>query len=453
MDLIPKCAAACLVEALPSSNCNVTDFGCMCMDQPLIQQTLACGLEACTPKEGLLAQRMLYTTCDYPVSHDRTAFPIVLIVGQVLAFISVALRIAVRLITSNIGFDDTTIMLSLGAVIAVFGLGLENQRLGLGTDLWFLPFGDITKFLHYYFAIETLYIASITLTKLSMLLLYLRLFPEKTMRMAIFITLGLTAAWGLSLLLSNVFSCTPVSYIWHSWDGEHEGSCISHEKVMWTHAITNIVFDVLIIALPMPTLLKLNMSMKKKIGVVIMFGVGLLVTAVSVLRCVTLLQFNIHDNATKKIVPVSIYSVVEMDLSIICACLPGIRAFIAYVHTAIYGKPESTTQYSYSGNKYSAQLSGRRAAPSPATKNLIPRPEAVRSGTFETGDFDSRHKMGTFIELQETNSHDPSRSDQSRSESRVSRAETVEPVGIALGSHSHSQSQSQRTSKTSWFEN
>ncbi|KAL4795365.1 hypothetical protein BDV19DRAFT_363010 [Aspergillus venezuelensis] len=491
MDLIPKCAAACLVKALPSSNCNVTDLDCMCMDQPLIQQTLACGLEACTPKEGLLAQRMLYTTCDYPVSHDRTAFPIVLIVGQVLAFISVALRVAVRLTTSNIGFDDTTIMLSLGAVIAVFGLGLENQRLGLGTDLWFLPFGDITKFLHYYFAIETLYIASITLTKLSMLLLYLRLFPEKTMRMAIFITLGLTAAWGLSLLLSNVFSCTPVSYIWHSWDGEHEGSCISHEKVMWTHAITNIVFDVLIIALPMPTLLKLNMSMKKKIGVVIMFGVGLLYVQLlcsidlmltadlgsplyqfcaashcsgstsmitqrvrSQISLITL-PIKSHTNRffLEKIVPVSIYSVVEMDLSIICACLPGIRAFIAYVHTAIYGKPESTTQYSYSGNKYSAQLSGRRAAPSPATKNLIPRPEAVRSGTFETGDFDSRHKMGTFIELQGTNSHDQSRSDQSRSESRVSRAETVEPVGIALGSHSHSQSQSQRTSKTSWFEN
>ncbi|KAL4936772.1 hypothetical protein BDV06DRAFT_86230 [Aspergillus oleicola] len=433
MDLLPECAAACLAKALPSSSCSVTDISCMCVDQPLIAQTLACGLQTCTPKEGLLSQRALYTACDWPVTHDRNVFPIILIVGQVLSFLSVALRVAVRLVTSNIGLDDTMILLSLGAVIAVLGLGLENQRLGLGTDLWFLPFADITKFLHYYFAIETLYITSITLTKLSMLLLYLRLFPEKRIRWAIYITLALTTAWGVSLLLANIFSCTPVSYIWHSWDGEHEGSCISHEKVMWTHAITNIVFDVIIIALPMPTLLNLNMSLKKKIGVVIMFAVGLVVTAVSILRCVTLLKFNINDNATKKIVPVSIYSVVELDLSIICACMPGIRAFITYVHTAIFGKPQTTTNYSY----YSTQFSARRANPSAMADNLIPPPEAVRSGTFKTADPDTRIKMGSFIELQET---------ESRSQSRISRAYTVTPIGVAIGS------QSQRTSKT-WFDN
>ncbi|KAL4934212.1 CFEM domain-containing protein [Aspergillus undulatus] len=454
MDAIPKCAAACLVQALPSSSCSPADISCMCLDQQLISQTLACGLQSCSIKEGLLSQRALYTVCDWPVSEDKERFPIVLIAGIILSFLSVALRVAVRLITSNIGLDDSLILLSLGAVIGIAGLGLENQRLGLGEDMWFLPFEDITKFLHYYFTIETLYIASIALTKISMLLLYLRLFPEKRMRTTIYVTLAFTTAWGVAMLFANIFSCTPVSYIWTLWDGEHEGSCINHEKVIWSHAIMNIFFDIAIIALPMPTLFKLNMSVRKKVGVVVMFAVGLLVTAVSIVRCIELLRFDMNDNPTKNIVGVSIFSVVEVDLSIICACMPGIRAFISYIRKAIWGERKTTTgSYTYGkgyGNSSRFSTVRRTPAPGETSSNLIPRPEAVRSGTFETdADGYGDAKQGEFIALQETRvesraeSRAGSRS-RNRSMSRgQSRAKAGAGVGIAIETQIEVESESE----------
>lgn len=126
-----------------------------------------------------------------------------------------------------------------------------------------------------YFAVECLYVASIALTKISMLLLYLRIFPERYLRIIFYSVLAFTSAWGIAVLFANIFACSPMSHFWTRWDGEHEGQCISAEQLLWAHAIINIVLDVVIIGLPMPTLFKLNMRWGKKIGVVFMFAIGL----------------------------------------------------------------------------------------------------------------------------------------------------------------------------------
>lgn len=61
----------------------------------------------------IVSQRALYTVCDFPVTEDRTAFPIVLTIGLILSFICVALRVTIRTLTRNIGWDDATAVLSM----------------------------------------------------------------------------------------------------------------------------------------------------------------------------------------------------------------------------------------------------------------------------------------------------------------------------------------------------
>ncbi|RDW93381.1 CFEM domain-containing protein [Aspergillus mulundensis] len=406
MEALQDCAIVCFAQALPASNCSVTDIDCLCSDDKLIADTRSCSLDACTIKESLLSQKALTTVCGWPVTEDKRVFPVILILGMVLAVIAVGMRVAVRVRTKTLGLDELMAVLSVAAIVALSGLGIENQKLGLGIDTWFLSFQEITDFLHIYFAIESLYLASIALTKISMLLLYLRLFPARPIQLATKITLLLTTAWGIAMLLANVFACQPINYMWLRWDEEHEGKCIDHEAVMAIHAILNIVFDVLIITLPMPTLLKLNMSVRKKVGVIFMFAVGLVVTLISIFRCISLIRFDIFDNPTKNIVTISIWSVVEVDLSLICACMPSIRAFISYIHALIYGTPSSQS-YGY-GYGYS---SGPRGGPS-GTGKLVPAPSAVRSGTFDTDEeFDAgAWKGGKFIALQETECWSPAES-------------------------------------------
>ncbi|KAL4911449.1 hypothetical protein BDW74DRAFT_142929 [Aspergillus multicolor] len=404
MEALQDCAIVCFAQSLHTSSCGVTDIDCLCADDKLIADTKSCALDACTIKESLLSQKALYQVCDWPVTEDRKVFPVILITGMVLAVIAVAMRVAVRVRTKTFGIDDALTVLSVSAIVALSGLGVENQKLGLGIDTWWLSFQEITDFLHIYFAVESLYLASIGLTKCSMLLLYLRLFPARQIQIATKIALLLTASWAIAMLLANVFACQPFNYMWLRWDEEHEGRCVNHEAVMAIHSILNIVFDVLIITLPMPTLLKLNMSRRKKLGVIFMFAVGLVVTFISIFRCVSLIQFDIFDNPTKNIVNISIWSVVEVDLSIICACMPGIRAFISHIHGLIYGVPSSQS-YGY-GYGYS---SGPRGGAASGTGKLVPAPSAVRSGTFDTDeDVDAAAwKAGKFIALQETECWSP----------------------------------------------
>jgi hypothetical protein len=109
-----------------------------------------------------------------------------------------------------------------------------------------------------------------------MLLLYLRLFPSTTLRIATITILTLTAIWGLVYTLINIFICNPRSYAWEQWDGEHEGRCMDQQAILMSHAIINIVLDVVVIGLPLPTLLRLKLGRDKKVGVFVMFVVGIL---------------------------------------------------------------------------------------------------------------------------------------------------------------------------------
>lgn len=116
---------------------------------------------------------------------------------------------------------------------------------------------------------------SIALTKISMLLLFLRLFPDQAFRLATKLVLAVTTAWGVAMLIAKVLSCRPLPYFWTMWDGEHEGVCIDHEYMLWAHASINILLDLVIIGLPMPTLISMNLSWRKKLAICVMFAVGI----------------------------------------------------------------------------------------------------------------------------------------------------------------------------------
>jgi hypothetical protein len=59
------------------------------------------------------AQNFSYTTCDYPSSDDTTVYPIVNVVGIIVAIVAVALRVTNRVVGARLGLDDYTILLAL----------------------------------------------------------------------------------------------------------------------------------------------------------------------------------------------------------------------------------------------------------------------------------------------------------------------------------------------------
>ena len=113
-------------------------------------------------------------------------------------------------------------------------------------------------------------------TKMAILLLYLRVFPSTPFRYVVIVSLVVVAAYIPAFALTIAFHCTPISFGWTGWTGETQGHCINLNAFAWAHAAINIVFDVFIIVLPVPQLLRLRLGRRKKIHVVLMFSVGFL---------------------------------------------------------------------------------------------------------------------------------------------------------------------------------
>ncbi|CAG8971536.1 hypothetical protein HYALB_00005432 [Hymenoscyphus albidus] len=201
---------------------------------------------------------------------------------------------------------------------------LAIVRHGLGKDIWSIPFESITAILYIYYFDEVLYLGSLMMIRLSMLCLYLRMFPQRGFKRIIYAIIAINIIYSIAFIVASVFQCIPVQAAWTRWDGTVPAKCINANAVGWSSAFINIVLHAIIIILPLPMLMRLLMSWEQNIQTLIMFGLGSLVIIVSILRLTMLVKFANTQNITWDYVPVGYWSTIEVHVSVICACLPAL---------------------------------------------------------------------------------------------------------------------------------
>ncbi len=249
----------------------------------------------------------------------------------------------------ELGWDDYSVVLTLvvglpSVILIDRGLGLN----GLGRDVWTVPFSHITNFVRSLYILEILYFLQIALVKLTLLLFFLRIFPKPITRRLLWATVTLNMLWGFTFAITAIFQCQPISYYWTSWDKESHGRCININILAWTNAAISIIFDVWMLALPLYEVFQLQLSWRKKAGVMMMFGVGTFVTVVSILRLNTLVHFAVSKNPTWDQVEFINWTCIEINVGIICACLPSLRVMLVNLFPKVFGFSKgSTQQYAY----------------------------------------------------------------------------------------------------------
>lgn len=127
-----------------------------------------------------------------------------------------------------------------------------------------------------YFWDELLYLSVLPMTKISICCFYLRIFPDRQFRTATYIVIGLNVGYLIAFVLISVFQCHPLQGAWLHWDGEGNYKCNHLNAQGWAAAIINMVLDILVMALPLRQLYYLNLSTRKKVYVMCMFGLGIL---------------------------------------------------------------------------------------------------------------------------------------------------------------------------------
>lgn len=120
---------------------------------------------------------------------------------------------------------------------------------------------------------EVIYIWHMAWTKLSVLLMYYRIFRLPYFKRFIIPVGTFVVAWAIAGTFLFTFICVPTEKLWHP---ELPGHCISEMGVWVANASSTIVSDIAILLLPIPQVWKLKTKKSEKIGLTLVFGLGFL---------------------------------------------------------------------------------------------------------------------------------------------------------------------------------
>ncbi|KAK7427394.1 hypothetical protein QQZ08_006163 [Neonectria magnoliae] len=257
------------------------------------------------------------------------------------AILLVLVRIFGRLWVTKIDldWDDYLIVLAMIFASVLNFVCFPMARSGMGKDLWTISFPDINTTFKLLYVAEIFYMLAEMLVQMSLLAFYIRVFPAAahSVRTCSWALMGVVICFGIANTCAMIFQCTPVPYFWTGWSGETTGSCIDINLFSWIRAAIEIGIDVTILSLPLPTVVKLQMSWKKKFQVLLMFAIGFVITIVSILRLQSLIQFSKTSNPTFDNSSAVYWSVLECDMFIICACMPALRSILSKIAPNVFG--------------------------------------------------------------------------------------------------------------------
>ncbi|KAI1438462.1 fucose permease [Xylaria sp. CBS 124048] len=332
-----------------------------------------------------------------------------------LASVFVAARLICRtFIVRQVAWDDYFIIL---AWILAFGLSFTidyGVSKGLGRhDVDIRP-QDWDPLRRSEYAFTILYNPALMAFKTSVLIFYLRLSKntQKVLRLASWAVLAIVNIGGAVLTLLNIFQCRPVEAAFNLSHGP--GQCIPLLVEFICSAPINIVTDLAILALPLPILTSMRLPPKQKIILIITFALGIFVTIVDVIR-IYYLQKAINDidsvpssnsnvsfggtpefayNASLAL----LWSAVEVNIGIACACVPTLKPLIIRILPAMLidldGSARRTSETA--DNVPSLRRVSKRESPIAATNSHHEGTLPTRNAETET-DLDERVSAMEFL--------------------------------------------------------
>ncbi|MCJ1369110.1 hypothetical protein MMC20_000318 [Loxospora ochrophaea] len=271
-----------------------------------------------------------------------------------IAVLAIALRTAARKI-SKVGFwlDDWLIYAGTVLYTGVLAMFIEAVRLGAGRHIQTVNPAVFETIEILFYSTEIVFPWAIGLVKCSVLAFYWRIFHVSSIRRPIFIVLAAVIAWVIAFTMATIFQCTPPHKLWQS---STPGHCVSKYKYFLGTAIPEVVTDFVILAMPLPYVWKLQMTLKRKLLLSIVFVLGGFASVSSILRLWAFVTRNYASpDLTYTTANPAIWSCVEASIAITSACLPSIRPALAAVGTTYsklktkYGKslPSSSRRISF----------------------------------------------------------------------------------------------------------
>ena len=242
---------------------------------------------------------------------------------------------------NHLGADDWVILASFCFAEAVSVLMIICCEWGFGKHTKELPRPLVTRTLELYFAAQIFYKVTFTLTKTSILLLYLRVFGIwRAFRFLCWIMIGVVLSFTTASVFASIFQCSPVAFAFDNTTNDGHGTCIDLTTFWYANAGFNIGTDVIIIIMPIWPVKGLNIPTRSKIALCGVFAVGIIVCITSILRFTTLNHSTSHTDIMWQSIASSMWTVIEYNLGIIAASMPALRRPFASLFPLLLGRRE-----------------------------------------------------------------------------------------------------------------
>ncbi|RYO80230.1 hypothetical protein DL764_009921 [Monosporascus ibericus] len=128
----------------------------------------------------------------------------------------------------------------------------------------------------------------------------------------------------VATITATIFQCSPIE---KAFNQTIKGHCINNGRFWYANAGFNISTDLIVLIIPMPLVYGLQIPRVQKAGLAIVFALGIFVVITSCLRTTTI---HTQVRTTDKTFDIAstMWTILEMNVAIICACLPQIRPLL-----------------------------------------------------------------------------------------------------------------------------
>ncbi|QGA21903.1 hypothetical protein EYB26_009617 [Talaromyces marneffei] len=260
----------------------------------------------------------------------------------------------------------------MGMAVCIFfalgkGLGLHAYEIAPEDEV---PLNKAT----YTFVI--FYDSASTAAKSSILTFFLSLtHGRKVFHFVNYATLFVVAVVGMALILEQIFHCHPLSAAFRF--GTQEGHCEGIFASFLASSPYNIITDFAILLLPIPLLTRMTLPFRQKVILVFTFSLAIFVILVDLTRMAFLehnavVQLRLHHGASVGTVGDEDYtwrfpfafmwSTVEVNMTLICACVPTLRPLAARFSPSLLRNPREKSEIEEGTLEGSQQVPSRGEA-------------------------------------------------------------------------------------------
>ncbi|KAH6722948.1 hypothetical protein BKA61DRAFT_663682 [Leptodontidium sp. MPI-SDFR-AT-0119] len=214
------------------------------------------------------------------------------------------------------------------------------------------------------YATSLLYGPGVWCIKVTLLLILVRVFtPFRKVISAVWAFISVMLVYYIIVTALKVCICTPIR---SRWDPQIPGRCLDEFILYFIDSCLSIVTDLIILLLPIPLVLSLRVSTRKRIRTIALLGAGGLATATTIIRLIMVIQLN--NTSSKpgdrglqiKLIYLRILVTYELVIGIICACLPAFNIFFTS-GSAQRSRSRSRTRYANKSLKLNNLSAPRRS--------------------------------------------------------------------------------------------